>query len=110
MISSVSRCRRGCSSIGLLARPGGDLALGQLGHQAGHALHPLAVERGQQQLALLQVRALVEQDHGVPADDRLEDPRALAGVQHLGRRLEELLDLVGVGDHHDGRLAESGGW
>ena len=49
---------------------------------------------GQQQLALLQVRGLVEQDHRVAPDDRLEDPRALAGVQHVGWRLEHLLDLA----------------
>ena len=47
--------------------------------------------------------ALVEQDHRVRADDRLEDARALAGVQHVGRRREELLDLVGVGEHHERR-------
>ena len=92
-----------------LQRPGGHLALGQLAHQTRQALHLLAVEGRQKQLALAQVRALVEQDHRVGADDRLEDARALAGMQHLGRRLEDLLDLLGIGDHHERRLPEQGG-
>jgi hypothetical protein len=90
----------------LLVRPAGDLALGELGHQAGKALHLLAVERRQQQLALAHVRLLVEQDHRARADHRLEDARALARMQHVGRRGEDLLDLVRVGDHHERRLAE----
>ena len=61
---------------------------------------------GQQQLALLQVGLLVEQDHGVAADERFEDPRALARVQDIGGRLEDFLDLLGVGEHHERRLAE----
>ena len=88
----------------LLERPGVELALGQLGHQAGHALHPLAVECREQQLALLEVGALVEQDHGVASDQRLEDARALAGVEHVRRRLEQLLDLLRVGEDHERRL------
>jgi hypothetical protein len=55
------------------------------------------VERGQHQLALRQVRALVEQDHRVGAHDRLEDLGALAWVQDLRRGGEDLLDLVRVG-------------
>ena len=53
--------------------------------------------------------SLVEQDHRVAADDRLEDARALAGVQHLGRRREDLLDLVGVGEHHERRRRRAAG-
>jgi hypothetical protein len=87
-------------------RPGGDLALGQLAHQAGEGLHALAVERGQQQLALLQVWFLVEQDHRVGPDHRFQDASALARVQHVGWRHEDLLDLVGIGDHHDRGKAE----
>ena len=71
--------------------------------QAGEALHPLAVERGQHQLALLHVGVAVEQDHRVVADDRLQDARALARVQDVGRRREDLLDLVRLGDHHERR-------
>src|SRR5262249_26440196 len=52
------------------------------------------------------MRPLVEQDHRVGADDRFEDVRTLAGVQDLWRGLEDLLDLLGVGDHHEGRLAD----
>jgi hypothetical protein len=90
---------------GPLARPVGELVLGQLDHQPGQALHALAVEGWQQQLALLQVLALVEQEHRVAAHERFEDPGALAGVEHLGWRHEHFPDLVGVGDHHHRRLA-----
>ena len=80
----------------LVLWPSGDLALGQLAHQLGQGLHRVAVEGGQHQLALAQVWLLVEQDHRVWADDRLEDARALARVQHLRGRLEDFLDLIGV--------------
>ena len=43
--------------------PARDLALGHLLHQAGEPLHLLAVEGRQHQLALLEMRALVEEDH-----------------------------------------------
>ena len=109
MTSSVRRCSSLQARVQrdrLAQRPGGDLALGQLGHQPREALHPLAVEGRQQQLALAQVRALVEQDHRVRADHRFEDARALARMQHLRRRREDLLDLLGIGDDHERRLAE----
>ena len=89
---------------GLVGRPRGHLALGQLGHQPGEALHPLAVKGRQQQAALLQVIVLVEQDHRVAPDQRLEDARALAGVQHVGRGREHLLDVGRVPQHHERRL------
>jgi hypothetical protein len=38
------------------------------------------VEGGEHELALLEVRGLVEEDDRVRPDDRLEDARALAGV------------------------------
>ena len=104
MISSVSRCSRPCSAIRSPRGHECDLALGQLGHQAREALHPLAVEGRQQQLALLQVGRLVEQDHRVAADDRFEDPRPLAGVQDVRGRLEDFLDLLGIPQHHERRL------
>ena len=84
--------------------PAGELGLGQLDHQSGQLLHPLAVESGQQQPALLHVGVLVEQDHRVAPEDRLEDPRALAGVQHLRIGCEHLADLVRIGQHHERRL------
>ncbi len=90
----------------LLPRPGDDLTLGELGHQLGEALHRLAVKGGQHQLALFEVWRLVEQDHRVGADDRLEDPRALSGMQHVGGRLEDLLDVLWVRQDHKRRLAE----
>ena len=40
------------------------------------------------------------------ADERLEQAGALARVQDVGRRHEQLFDLVGVGQHDERRLAE----
>ncbi len=88
------------------ARPALDLALRDLRDQIGELLHLLAVERRQHELALREVGALVEQDHGVLADDRLEDARALAGMQDVRRCGEDLLDLGGVREHHERRDAE----
>ena len=51
---------------------------------------------GQQQPALVEVRLLVEQDERVAAHDRLQQPRALAGVEHLRGRGQDLLALVHV--------------
>src|SRR5947208_13876538 len=81
----------------LIPRPRGQLTLGQLGHQPGQLLHPLPVEGRQHELTLLQVLMLVEQDHRVPTDYRLENPRALAGMKYLRWRGEHFLELVGVG-------------
>ena len=83
MTSSVTACIRGSSSKRLAARPALDLALGHLAHELAVALHPLAVERRQHQLALAHVRALVEQQHRVVADQRQQDHVALAGVEDL---------------------------
>ena len=84
-------------------RPRCRLLLGDLLHGAGEALHLLAVEGRQHHLALCEVVALVQQDHGVAPDDGLEDPRPLARMQDFGGGREDLLDLVGVGDHHERR-------
>ena len=86
-----------------VARDRRDLLRGHLLHQPGEALHPLAVEGGEHQLALLHVGVLVEQQHRVAADDRFQHPCALAGVQDVGRRGEDLFHLVGVGEHHERR-------
>ena len=91
------RLEAGVERDRLVERPGRYLALGHLLEQAAERRHPLAVERGQHQLALGEVGALVEQDHGVHAYDRLEDARALAGMQHVGRGGEDLLDVRRVG-------------
>jgi len=85
----------------LVPRPGRDLALGELRHQLGKALHPLAVERREHQPALLEVGGLVEQQDRVGAEDRFEDPRAFAGVEHVGRAAEQLLDLIGLRDQDE---------
>jgi hypothetical protein len=90
----------------LAAGPALDLAIGDVPHQARKTLHLLAVERGEHQLALAQVGALVQQDHRVRADDGLEDPRSLAGVEHLGWRREDLAQVLGVGVVDEGRRLE----
>jgi hypothetical protein len=89
-----------------VARPRGDLVLGDLGDEVLQAPHPLAVERRQHEPALLEVGVLVEQDHRVAADERLEHAGALAGVQHVGRGGEHLPHLVEVADHHHGHVHE----
>ena len=89
-----------------VARPALDLALGHLGDEPGERLHLLAVEGGQHQLALREVRALVEQDHRVGADDGLEDPGALTGMKDVRRRREHLLELGRVRQHHERRHAQ----
>ena len=89
---------RGHSSSG---SPRGQRAIScprDLGHQLAVALHPLAVERRQQQLALGHVRLLVEQQHRVRAEHRPEDPVGLAGVQEPRVAGEDLLDVLGVGE------------
>jgi hypothetical protein len=90
----------------LVARPALDLRRGNLGHELREAPDLLAVEGGQHQPALREVRVLVEQDHRVAADDRLEDARALPRVQDLGGRREDLLDVVRVGEDHERRRRE----
>ena len=87
----------------LAIAPGLDLGGRHLGHQAGQALHPLAVEGGQHQLSLRHVGVAVEEEHRVGADQREQDARADAGLQHVRRRGEDLLDLLGVGDDHERR-------
>jgi hypothetical protein len=51
------------------------------------------MERRQHELALGEVRVLVEEDHGVGAHEGLQNEGALARMQHLGRGLEDLLHL-----------------
>ena len=87
-------------------RPALDLALGQLEHQLCEVLHALAVEGRQQQLALLQVGGLVEQDHRVAPHERFEDARALPRMEHLWRGHQHFLDLIRIGENHEGGLAQ----
>ena len=85
-------------------RPALDLARGDLGHRLAVGLHPLAVEGRQQQLALAHVGLLVEDEDRVLAEDRREDLVALAGVEDARVAGEDLLDRLGVGEHHPGPL------
>ena len=87
----------------LVTRPARHLVLGHLLHQAREPLHLLAVEGRQHQLALAEMGALVEQDHRVRPDHRLEDLGPLAGMEHLGRRGEELAKVGGIGEVHERR-------
>ena len=98
MISSVIACIRGRSWYGVPSRPALDLARGDLGHHLAVALHALAVEGRQQQLALADVRLLVEDEDRVLAEDRAQDLVALAGVEDVRVAGEDLLDVLRVGD------------
>ena len=101
MISSATACMR--SSV-LIGRPGSQRASSVVGH-AGHRLAPalelLAVEGRQHELALLQVLLAVEHEDRARAGERLQEGRAGAGAQLIGRRGVDALDLRRVGgeDH-----------
>ena len=84
----------------LAGRPARDLALGDLPHQLAVALHPLAVEGRQQQLALAQMRRPVEQQHRFAAHHRPQDHVGLARAQVLRVAGEHALDRLGVADQH----------
>ena len=84
--------------VGGAERPALDLAGGDLGHLLLVALHALAVEGRQQQLALADVGLLVEDEDRVLAEDRAQDLVALAGVEDPRVAGEDLLDVLGVGD------------
>ena len=84
-------------------RPARDLLLRDRADHVAVGLHALAVERGQQRLAVLQVLLAVEQQHAARAEQRLEDVVALARVQHVRVAGEDLLDVVGVTEHHPRR-------
>ena len=78
------------------------LTPGDLDDQLAVALHPLAVEWRQQQLALAHVRPVVEGQHRVRAERRLEHGRVrLAGVEDGGVAGEQRFDEVGLGDVDD---------
>ena len=102
--SSVIACMRGHTFRGRPARPAGHLALGDLGHRLPVAAHPLAVERGEHELALRHVRLLVQEEHGVAAEEREQHHVGLAGVQKARVAGEHLLHRVGVGQEHPGAL------
>lgn len=82
----------------LARRPGGDPLGADLGDEILERGDPGAVEGGKDQLALPHVGALVEQDDRARSDDRGEDRRALARVEHLRRSGEDRLDVLGVAE------------
>ena len=90
----------------LVLGPAVHLAPGHLLDEPRQPLHLLSVECGQHQLSLAEVGSLVEQDHRVRANDRLEDARALSGVKHLGRRGEDLAQMLRLRVVHERRRLE----
>ena len=104
MISSVSACSRGCRATASPAGQALDLAFADLGHHPAQALHPLAVEGGQEQPALREVDVLVEQDDRVAPDDRGQDRRALARMDGVGGGGEQRLDVGRIRQDHERRL------
>jgi hypothetical protein len=84
-------------------RPARDLTFGDRADKPRQPRDPLAVKRGQHQAALLHVRLAVEQNHRVGSDHGLEHAGAATGRKHVGRRREDLLDLLGIDDHHERR-------
>ena len=86
--------------IGLAQGPALDLVARRLGHGLLVAAHALAMEGRKHQLALAHVRGVVEQQHGVVAQQRKKDPVCLAGVQEARVAGEDLLDRVGMGQEH----------
>ncbi len=86
------------------ARPLVDLLGRDLGDHRLVALHPLALERRQQQLALLHVLPLVDRQQRMLAEHRSQRA-AGARVQHRRIGAERLLDQLRIG--HDDRLAKA---
>ena len=90
----------------LVARPARGLALGDLRHEPGEALHLLAVEGRQHQLALLQMRRPRRAGSRSSADDRLEYPRALAGMRTSGGAVKSCFTSSGSESITNGGVAE----
>ena len=88
----------------LARRPRRDLGLGDLADQLAVGLHPLAVERRQQRLALGACgrgrRAAAPSARRAAAEDLV----ALARVEHVRVAGEDRLDVVGVRDHDPRRV------
>jgi hypothetical protein len=78
--------------------PRGHLRLGEPAHEVAVHAHALAVKGGEHHPAAAQVLVLVEQEHGVAADERAEDLVALPGVQPGGVAREDAPHLLGVRD------------
>ena len=89
----------GAEREGLADRPALHLPKGDLADQLAVGGDPLAVEGRQEQFALLHVRPVVEGEHRVRAERRLQHRRVrLAGVHLGGRAGEDLFDEVRPGD------------
>ena len=75
--------------------------------QVAVALHPLAVEGGQHELALAQVGRAVEQEDRGGSEDGLEqvEPASGAGAQGIAIAGGDRLDRAGVGHEDVGRPA-----
>ena len=84
--------------------PAVDLLGGDLGDHRLVAPHPLALERRQQQLALLHVLALVDPQQRV-GPEQFAQRASGSGVQHRRIGPEDLLDQRRIG--HDHRRAEA---
>ncbi len=80
-------------------RPAGELRVGERGDRRPVRFHALAVERRQHELALAHVGRTVEQEDRARAGERLDDGRARAALQLLGRRGVDAPDRVGVREH-----------
>ena len=76
------------------------LGPGRLRDQGLVLAHPLAVEGGQQQLALAHVLRAGQRDHRVRSHDRSDRRARRAGRRHLRGRREDLLDGGGAAEHH----------
>jgi hypothetical protein len=97
---SVIRC---IGSVVANSTPTGQVsisAVGDLGDQGLVGAHPLALERWQQQLALLHVLLLINPEQRVGTENRAQGTLR-AGMQRLRRSLEGLLDELWIGDDHD---------
>ena len=99
--SSVSDCIERQQRERLADRPARRSRVGGLAHHLLVGPHPLAVEGRQHQLALAQVLGAVEQQHRALADHRPEHGVGLSGAQCSGRAAEDLLDELGLEDHHE---------
>jgi len=93
-------------AIRLVTRPTLDLGACDLGHELAVALHALAVKGRQQELSLLQVGALVEQQDGMLAEHREQNPVPLTGVVDARIAGEDLFDVDRMRQHDPGSLVE----
>jgi len=82
-------------------RPAGHGPLGHVPHDLAVGAHAIAMERRHHHPALAQVALAVEQEQGVPAEDRLQHDGRLAGAQRVLVAGEDLADGGRVAEHHD---------